>query len=612
MNKQIKIELLAPAKNLEYGKEAIRCGADAVYIGASKFGARYAAGNSIEEIAELVDFAHSYSARVYVTLNTLLYEDELEEARKQALELCGVGVDAFIVQDMAYLMFDLPIQLHASTQTASYDLERVKFLESVGFDRVVVERALSGEQLKEICKETKVEIEAFVHGAICVSYSGVCYMGHIVSNRSGNRGVCSQACRSTYNLYDDSGKMVISQKHLLSVKDLKLSQHIGDMIDNGVKSFKIEGRLKDISYLKNSVIHYRKEIDKYLSKNDNYCRSSDGDSVCSMEIELNKSFTRGFSDYFYKGKTENVGTFNTGKAIGEYMGQVIEKGRDFVKLDTPQTFGNGDGICFVGKHGEFTGTNINTSNGDKIFPNRLDDIDVNTKIYRNFDTKYSSAIEKEKVDRRISVDIRIEFCDDKIVLSVNDAYGVSAEKVYSNEGFDGVRNIDKMTSTLIEQLKKSGDTIFKIDHVSLDGELLFVPVSVINLWRRELLDDLKLTRIKKHSVLTHTKRVIPKTEQECLSYKANVTNSLSKQFYKECGYSNVEDGIEIQTGSYVGCEAMTMKYCLRGEIGECLKKGSKKGRLFLENNNNYFELIPNCDKCEMKLIYRGRNYFNRK
>ncbi len=608
MNKQNKIELLAPAKNLEYGKEAIRCGADAVYIGAGKFGARYAAGNSIDDIALLVDFAHNYSARVYVTLNTLLYEDELEDARKQAFELCAVGVDAFIVQDMAYLMFDLPIQLHASTQTAAYDLQRVKFLADVGFDRVVVERALSGKELEVICRESKVEIEAFVHGAICVSYSGICYMGHIVSNRSGNRGVCSQACRSTYNLYNASGELLIRQKHLLSVKDMKLSEHIGDMILGGVKSFKIEGRLKDISYLKNSVIHYRKEIDKFLENNTSYCRSSDGTSFCDLNIELNKSFTRGFSDYFYRGKEEHVGTFNTGKAIGEYMGQVVERGRDFIKLDTVQAFGNGDGICFVGKEGEFTGTNINTSSGDKIFPNRLDDIDIKTKIYRNFDIKYSSAIEKYRVERRILAAISVEFCEDKIVLTVADTNGVSAQRVHPNNDFDGVRNPQKMELTLVEQFKKSGDTIFEIENVSVVGELLFVPISVINLWRRELLEDLRLKRVGNYVKLTPTTRKIPVIQQIDLNYKSNVTNSLSERFYRECGYQNIEKGIEIQTGSYEGCEAMTMKYCLREEIGKCLKKGAKQERLFLENNNNYFEVISCCDKCEMKLIFRGKNY----
>lgn len=606
------IELLAPAKNLEYGITAINCGADAVYIGADKFGARYAAGNSIDDIAALVEYAHRFNARVYVTLNTILFENELEQARELAFSLCDIGVDAFIVQDMAYMMFNLPIQLHASTQMAAYTLERVKFLDSVGFDRIVIERALSGEEIAEICKECDVEIEAFVHGAICVSYSGACYMGHIVSERSGNRGICSQPCRSKYNLYDDKGVMLIKNKHFLSVKDYKLSEHIGEMIRCGVRSFKIEGRLKDILYLKNTVLHYRREIDKYLNDDNGYISTSVGKSVCKMQIDLNKSFTRGFSDYYFKGKINTVGSFNTGKAVGEYMGKVIKLGRESFEIDIDGIFGNGDGICFLDDTGDFTGTNINITKGNQIFPNRMDGIVIGTEIYRNFDIKYSSKLEKEKIQRKISVDIILEFQVKELKVSVTDSTGCEYELKVDTSMFDTPRSVEKANENIIEQFKKSGDTIFEVESVTVKGEVLFIPISIINKLRRELLGKLSDQRLKDYKGLD-----VPKKKKSInvigeLNYKANVTNSLAERFYKECGYSKIEMGLEVTNEKLEGCEAMIMKYCLRDELGECLIKGGEKRGLFLENNGNYFEIATDCGKCEMKLIYLGKNYFNKK
>lgn len=607
-----EIELLAPAKNLEYGITAINCGADAVYIGADKFGARYAAGNSVEDIATLVEYAHRFNARVYVTLNTILFEQEIEQARELAFKLCDVGVDAFIVQDMAYMMFDLPIQLHASTQMAVYTLERVKFLESVGFDRVVIERALSGKEIEEMCRESDVEIEVFVHGAICVSYSGACYMGHIVSERSGNRGICSQPCRSKYNLYNNEGEILIRNKHLLSVKDYKLSEHIGELISSGVKSFKIEGRLKDILYLKNTVLHYRREIDKYLAENREYAATSVGRSVCEMNIDLNKSFTRGFSDYYFNGKVNRVGSFNTAKAVGEYMGEVVKVNRDSFEISCEGMFGNGDGICFVDKTGEFTGTNINITDGRKIFPNRMDGIVVGTKIYRNFDIKYSSRLEKERVQRKINVDIVFQFNSGELKIRAIDSTGCECTLKIETLEFDIPKNIEKARENITEQAKKSGDTIFEIGNVAIEGELLFIPISMINKLRRDILSKLYAQRLIEYKGLS-----LPKGRKRVevtgeLNYKANVTNSLAEKFYRECGYSKIECGVEISNEKMEGCEAMIMRYCLREELGECLKKGGKEGELFLENNGNYFEILTACDRCEMKLIYVGKNYFNKK
>ncbi len=604
-----EIELLAPAKNLEYGKEAILCGADAVYIGAAEFGARYAAGNSVEDIASLVEFAHQYGARVYVTMNTILFEDELESAKKLSLKLCNIGVDAFIVQDMAYLMFDLPIQLHASTQTTAKNIERVKFLEEIGFDRVVLERGLTANQIKDICQNTNTEIEAFVHGAICVSYSGECYMGHIVSGRSGNRGVCSQPCRATYNLYDSKGNKIINQKHLLSVKDFKLSQHIPQMIEMGVKSFKIEGRLKDISYLKNSTLHYRQEIDKYLEKNSNYTRSSVGTTVFEKEIDLNKSFTRGFCDYFWKDSHPQVASFNTAKAIGEEIGEVAKCGKDFFVLKKTAKLNNGDGICFVGSNKEFSGTNINTSDGEKIFPNRMDGIKIGTKIYRNFDIQYSNMITREKAVRKIDTKISLNFTADTLSILCEDCKGIKIEDKIDTRGFETPKNAEKMRSTLIEQFKKSGDTIFNIKEIHINGDLPFIAISMINNIRRNILEKLRNKRLSSHKKLSPTKLKITKTHEGNLTYKANVSNSLAEKLYRECGYTNIERAVEQTGKSMIGKEAMVMRYCIRKELGRCLREGGKNESLYLENGGNFFEITNDCNKCEMKLIYRGKNIF---
>lgn len=605
LNNRVEIELLAPAKNLEYGITAINCGADAVYIGASSFGARYSAGNSIEDIAKLVNYAHVFGAKVFVTLNTIIYEDELKDSFLLAKELCDIGVDALIVQDMSFMMYDLPIAIHASTQCATYSVERAKFLEEVGFERVILERALSLNEIKNIRKDTNVELEAFVHGAICVSYSGECFMGQVVSSRSGNRGVCSQPCRSEYNLLDDNGNELIKSKHLLSLGDMMLCESLEDMINAGITSFKIEGRLKDISYLKNSVLHYRKALDDIiLSSNNRLKKSSVGVSKTTFTPNLNKSFTRGFSPYYINGAVKGVASFNTAKAVGEKIGVVDSVFKDYFTIKTQTVLNNADGICFVTKEGEFRGTNINIVDGNRVYPNRMIGISKDVEIYRNLDTKYLSMVGAVKINRRIDVDIKINFSTKTIEIEAKDIDGVFVKCVY-DEDFEAATNIENTKNKLVEQLKKSGDTPFEVVNVEVLGDVKFLPISFINSIRRRILSELYDKRVSLYRKPNASVRKIAKLNSKNITYKQSVSNSLAEKFYRECGCENIEFSLESSGISPIGLEIMKMKYCLRREIGECLKENGVDKPLFLENNRNIFELKFDCKRCEMSLIYRG-------
>lgn len=604
-NRKKEIELLAPAKNLEYGIAAINCGADAVYIGAKSFGARYSAGNSTEDIAKLVEYAHVFNAKVFVTLNTILYENELEESYLLAKELCDIGVDALIVQDMSFMMYDLPIALHASTQCATYNVERAKFLEEVGFERVILERALSLEQIQTIRKGTTVELEAFVHGAICVCYSGECFMGQVVSSRSGNRGVCSQPCRSEYNLLDQNGREMIRSKHLLSLGDMMLSNSLSDLIHSGVTSFKIEGRLKDISYLKNTVLHYREQLDKIISSDTQHLkRSSVGLSKSSFSPDLNKSFTRGFSSYYINGAVKGVASFHTAKATGERIAVVDRVFKDSFTINTKAVLNNGDGICFVTKEGEFTGTNINVVAADRIFPNRMNGISEGVEIYRNSDTAFLSMVTSAKIGRKISAEMTIRFSDHSITLTAVDSEGVCVESSLEGE-FEEASNIENSTNKLIEQLNKSGDTPFEVVGVHIEGSVKFLPISLINSIRRSILEKLCEKRVSLYRKPNRSVRKIVQSNNKLLSYKASVSNSLAEKFYRECGYQQIEPSLESSSNSALGLEVMRMSYCIRREIGQCLKEGGVDNTLFLENNRTVFELKFDCKRCEMSLVYRG-------
>lgn len=593
------IELLAPAKNYDYGVAAINAGADAVYIGAPKFGARYGATNSLEDIERLTKYAHAYGAKLFVTLNTVLFDDELEQAKEIAQALDNIGVDALIVQDMSYLMFGLNVPLHASTQAAALTPEKVLFYEKAGFERVILERAMSLEEIREIRKTTSVELEVFVHGAICVSMSGQCYMGQAVAERSGNRGVCSQPCRSVYTLTNEGGEIIIKNKHLLSLLDLNLSDYIPQLIECGVTSFKIEGRLKDISYLKNSVAHYRKVIDHCSAE-----RSSVGESTVTFEPNPIKTFSRRYTSYFIEGKPfQKIASFDTAKALGEEIGHIITLSKESFTVKSSCEFSGGDGICYIDTKGNFGGTNINraerlTGETIALYPNVMEGITVGAMIYRNNDKRYNDEVTNAKVTRQIKTTIEILF-HKNVSIKATDSTGVSVELLYDTP-LEEAKNVEKAISALKTQLSKSGETIFNITDVKVVGEVRFMAVSLINALRRELLEKLHNKRLEIYS----RKRAIPVSYPtpytKSLDYKANVTNVLAKEFYERCGFERIDKGVECRK-TMDDIDLMTTRYCIRKEIGECLKEGGKHKKLFLEDGENRFELIFDCKECKMKI-----------
>lgn len=593
-----KLELLAPAKNLEYGRSAIDFGADAVYIAAGRFGARYAAGNSMEDIAKLTTYAHTFGAKVYLTINTLLLDDELADARQTICEAWEAGVDALIVQDMAILEMDIPpIEIHASTQTLNIDPAKARFFEQAGMSRVILERALSLEQISAIRGQTSIELEAFVHGAICVCYSGGCYMSHAVAGRSGNRGVCSQPCRSAYNLTDSEGREILNGKHLLSVGDLDLSARLSDLAAAGVDSFKIEGRLKDLVYLKNTVAHYRSALDAVIAGSGGlYTRSSDGTSTPDFTPDPARSFTRGFTEYYIDGKRSGVSTFNTPKSTGDYLGRVDSVGREMFTMDSEQPLAGGDGICFFTPDGTLVGTNINTVDGRRIYPNRMDDISTGTEIYRNYDHRFSMEVERSRANRRIDAEISMNFTPLGATLSASDSSGATFA-MFAEGPWDEARKPETAVENVTRQLSKGGDSIFRITSVRVSGIVPFVGAAELNAMRRELLEGLTSQRLATYKRRERRPEAAAADyPTPTLDFKGNVLNALAESFYRRHGVSEIEKGFELQS-DFIGREVMRTKYCIRRELGKCSREP-----LFIENYGNVFELGFDCKNCEMTVI----------
>ena len=605
MSDKIKLELLAPAKNAEYGKEAVRCGADALYIGAPAFGARYSAGNSIEDIAGLVRYAHLFGVRVYAAMNTVLFDDELDEARDMAQQLVEAGVDALIVQDMAYAAFGLDVSLHASTQAAAFTPESALFLQNAGFDRVILERGMTLDEIRAVRKASTIDLEAFVHGAICVSYSGRCYMGLALSGRSGNRGVCSQPCRSRYDLVDGDGNVLIRDKHLLSLRDLDLSSSLHELAEAGVTSFKIEGRLKDLTYLKNTVLHYRKKLDELIGSDSRYTRASAGHTVSSLTPDINKSFTRGFTSYYLYGRKRGVSSFDTGKSIGEPLGEVASvRGNTFTLHNGVSGLNNGDGICFVGEDGVFTGTNVNRILPGGIEPNRMEGIASGVLLYRNYDKKFSDSVIAAKVERKIGVSIRVTF-GDKISVAVCDETGIKAGAEFDNT-YEKAKSPEIAEASIKKQFSKSGGTVFDVNEVEIgregEGDIPFIPASALNEMRRTLLENLETARTDAYERLAACCIKTSEYPAKELSYKGNVTNKAAEDFYRACGVESIAEGPD-KTGDYRGVELMRTKYCIRRETGRCLKKVKDGKELYLVNNGVRMKLGFDCDNCEM-VIYK--------
>ena len=594
------IELLAPAKDFETAVDAIDCGADAVYIGAGKFGARHSATNSVEDIARVAEYAHRYGVKVYATLNTLLYDNELEEAKAQAERLIKAGIDALIVQDMAYWKMDLPIPLHASTQTNCVSPDKVKFFEEVGFERAILERSLSKSEIAEIRKATSIELEAFVHGAICVSQSGRCFFSRSTSERSGNRGECSQPCRLEYDLCNEQGEVIIKSKHLLSVRDFDLSARLGEMIDLGISSFKIEGRLKDRTYVRNIVSLYRQLLDREIAKRNDVERSSVGRSTIEFEPNAARTFTRGAGEYFFDGKRRGVASFDTPKAMGEHIGKVVKTDRRGIVLDRKHDLTTGDGVCFI-SNGSLVGTNVVGVEGDRVQLNRYDGVAVGVELFRNYNRLFSQAVERSRVKRVISADLLLQFSEENTTLTATDESGISATATIFQPS-EEARDKAKGEEALRRQLMRSGDTIFEVRNIEI-SEVRFAPMSVIGALRREVFELLEKERLARHKKSgSITEKRVSEYPSKRLTPQDNVTNHLAREFYTECGVEEIAEGLDCRATT-TGEQVVISDYCIRREIGECLlEKPRLRGDLYLVRGTKKYRLCFDCKACQMKII----------
>lgn len=611
----MKLELLSPAKNLEFGREAINHGADALYIGAPAFGARAAATNTIEDIETLVKYAHLYGAKVFTTVNTILFDDEIDDAVRMIGRLYNIGVDALIIQDLGLLECDLPpIELHASTQCHNSTIERVKFMESVGFSRVILARETSLQQMHEVAKATNVELEAFIHGALCVSYSGQCYMSQYLTGRSGNRGCCSQPCRSSYDLYvkgvssDSDERMVLRDKHLLSLKDFNASQHIGSMIDAGITSFKIEGRLKDIGYVKNITAYYRRLLDSIMGDGS---RISSGKCTFYFMPDVERTFNRGYTDYFLHGR-QPMANMDTPKSLGKYVGKVNAIGYNNLTIKGDAQFTTGDGLCYLDAEGRMQGFLVNQVDGQRIVPNNMPDIKVGTPIWRNHDHAFEKALLGKSAERRIGLQIVFRKTDNAFAVSLVDEDGCKVEHAIPFAA-EAAKDAERNTQQIIKQLGRLGDTPFVVSDVCDETSgRWFLPTSVLNQLRREAIEALMEHRIR-HFRPADKPRAASQTAvwQTLLDYRANIVNGKSEEFYKQHGAKDIERGLE-QTLDYDGKALMTTKYCLRNELGCCLKGcNSVDGKnrfgiapsdmLILHNNGRRFRLEFDCRECLMRI-----------
>lgn len=577
-----KVELLAPAKDKECAICAINCGADAIYIGAKSFGARKNAANSVADIKEIVDYAHKFYVKVFVTINTILDERELINAQKLIFELYEIGVDAIIIQDMGLLELELPpIALHASTQCNNRTLEKVEFLKNTGLKRVILARELSKEQIKEICVKTDVEVETFIHGALCVSYSGQCYLSQSIGGRSANRGECAQPCRKKYSLVDEKGNYLIKNKHLLCLKDFNASSEIADLIEYGVTSFKIEGRLKDKNYIKNVVGYYRNLIDKYADK------TSSGKVFAECEFDVNKAFNRGFTTYFLNGR-ENCFNFDTPKFVGEKLGRIKEVGKNYFKIDAK--ISAQDGLCFFEK-GDITGFLVNKTENGKVYPNKMPILKVGTELFRNIDFEFNKNLENSKITRKIGVEFIVD--DEKL-----EAIDEDNNQIYIKlENFEAANNSEKAEKTLMEQLSKTGESDFYVLDIKLNfSKIPFLPISKINEIRRNALELLMFERLKNYKQPDASEvKQVQYFEKE-IDYRGNVHNSFAKSFYEKRGVKVLAPSFEKQMGQ--NAELMRTKHCIKYALGKC----KSKEKLFLEDEFGVrYALTFDCAKCEMAL-----------
>lgn len=598
-----RIELLAPAKNAEIGKEAILHGADAVYIGAPRFGARSAAGNSLDDLAGLIDFAHRFDARIYITFNTLLHDHELAEAERLIGQLYRIGADALIVQDMGITRLDIPpIALHASTQTDNRTPEKVQFLEQCGFSQVVLARELSLAEIRAISDSVRVPLEVFVHGALCVSYSGQCYLSQALCGRSANRGECAQYCRLPYTLVDGRGHIVARDKHLLSLRDLNQSDRLEELLDAGASSLKIEGRLKDMAYVKNCTAYYRQALDRIFERRPEYRRSSTGSSIIDFTPRLEKSFNRGFTHYFLDGRTPApIASPDTPKSLGEYVGEVKQTDRNSFVVAGTASLHNGDGLCFFNGRGEFEGVRVNRAEGNRIFPASRSGITPHTVLYRNLDFEFEKQLARPTADRRIAVAMRLYAVPDGFALTLTDECG---HQVTVREDTPHQPARTPQQETQQKQLAKLGTTVYAATRIDIDlDESLFIPASTLSKLRQRGVESLDRAR----RLAYRPDRRLPEERsarfpQSTLSYLGNVSNHLAEQFYREHGVTSIEPAFE--TKAVEGAPLMFTRHCIRHMLGYCKKTPAGKELpepLTLLYKGERLTLHFDCRACEMTL-----------
>ena len=605
MIKQRKIELLAPAKNLECGMAAIDHGADAVYIGAPKFGARAAAVNSLEDIAALVEYAHLYNVRIYVTVNTILKDEELKETEEMIRALYRVGVDALIVQDMGIAGLELPpIPLHASTQMDNRTAEKVRFLADAGFRQVVLARELSLREIGKIheaCPDVPLEI--FVHGALCVSYSGQCYVSQACFGRSANRGECAQFCRLPFSLVDSNDRVIAKDKHLLSLKDLNQSEELEALLDAGASSFKIEGRLKDVSYVKNVTAAYRQKLDAILARRKEYVRASSGSCRYAFKPQLDKSFSRGFTHYFLHGRTRDVFSFDTPKSLGEEMGTMKEARGNYLTVAGLKSFNNGDGVCYIDEQGKLQGFRINRVEGNKLYPQEMPRIKPRTVLYRNFDQEFEKILARRSSERKMAVAIRLadtafgfaltltDEDDNRVTLSLPRAKEPARTPQEEN---------------LKTQLAKLGNTPFEAERVDIDfTENWFLPASVLADFRRQAIEELiaarRINYRRELAVLRPTTHAFPQTT---LTYLGNVMNARAASFYAGHGVASIAPAFEqtpVEKAVLMFC-----KHCLRYSMGWCPvhqreRSPYREPYYLVSTDGKRFRLEFDCRNCQMKV-----------
>lgn len=612
------LELLAPARTAAIAREAILHGADAVYIGAPSHGARAKAGNSIDEIKELVKFATPFGVKVYVTVNTIIYDDELADVEKMIRELYAAGVDALIVQDMSLLQMHLPpIQLHASTQCDTRDASKARWLQDIGMSQIVIARETDLDTIRAICEAVDVPVEAFVHGALCVSYSGDCRASQILTGRSANRGNCAQMCRLPYTLIDGKGRTV-GTKHYLSLRDMNRLANLGELADAGVSSFKIEGRLKDASYVKEVTLAYRQALDRLIEANpDRYCRASRGVVSARFTPDLGKSFNRGYTDYFLQAgagrsalRKERIASLDSPKALGEPVGTVRAVSGPAIDVSLTAPLVNGDGLSYITPDGRTGGFRVNRAEGKRIFPAEKISLPAGTRLFRSFDKEREEMLSASTATRHIPVDLTISRCNSDTITLSGWIAGVGTVTVSAQCDAEKAKN--DPSEHRRRQLSKWGDTIFTVaDYADLLGND-FVPASVLSELRRQLaaamMSTLEARRTVERRATASDRALSP--EGATLTHRSNVANRLAADFYRSCGVTAIEPAVEVRKPSAkTPLTLMETRYCLRRELGACLKEGGADilpEPLTLRGQGFETRLEFDCKNCRMRVNYVGK------